>query len=273
MVDFSVLMPVYKNDKPADFRVAVESISVKQTVKPKEILIVVDGPVPDVLRETIQQVGRDIQGVKVEWCAVNQGLGLALQYGMERVSNEIVARMDSDDIALPDRFEKQLARFEQDSELGVLGGYIAEFIDTPDNIVGRRIVPTQHKDICKYLKKRDAFNHMTVMFRKSEVMKAGNYQHWYLNEDSYLWSRMLLAGCKFENLPDILVLARVGKDMYARRGGWKLFKSELKLQNFRLKKRIIGLPLYLFNVSVRFVVQILLPNKLRSIVFQRLFRE
>ena len=113
MVDFSVLMPVYKNDKPADFRVAVESISVKQTVKPKEILIVVDGPVPDVLRETIQQVERDIQGVKVEWCAVNRGLGLALQYGMERVSNEIVARMDSDDIALPDRFEKQLARFEQ----------------------------------------------------------------------------------------------------------------------------------------------------------------
>ena len=272
MTDFSVLMSVYKNDKPEDFRVAVESITIRQTVKPQEVLIVVDGPVPDTLRETILQIEKDFQSVRVEWCAVNRGLGLALQYGMEKVSNEIVARMDSDDISLPDRFEKQILRFEQNTTLGVLGGNIAEFIETPDNIVAYRKVPLEHDAICKYMKRRDAFNHMTVMFRKSEVLKAGNYQHWYLNEDSYLWSRMLLVGCKFENLPEVLVYARVGKDMYARRGGWKLFKSELKLQNFRLSKKIIGLPLYVFNVAIRFVVQVLMPNRLRAIIFQKLFR-
>lgn len=269
---FSVLMAVYKNDNPQDFRVAVESVTIKQTLKPSEVLVVVDGPVPQSLANMIRKLQSEIPYMKVDWCKDNRGLGLALQHGMERVSYELVARMDSDDIALPQRFEHQFNLFNNNPELDVVGGQISEFIDVPDNIVGYRYVPIKNKDIHRYLKKRSGFNHMTVMFRKSKVLLAGNYQNFYFVEDIYLWLRMSLCGCKFANLNEILVNMRVGSDMYARRGGWKYFKSEVGLQRFRLKNGIINLPLYLFNMIVHFTVKCLMPNKVRALFFQNVLR-
>lgn len=270
---FSVLISVYKNDKPEDFRTAVESISIHQTVKPSEIVIIVDGPVPAELEQTIKELEKEIPYIRVEWCKVNQGLGLALQKGMLLCSNEIVARMDADDISLPYRFEHQLRQFEEDQELSVAGGHITEFIDSPDNIVSSRRVPIGDQNIRNYMKKRDGLNHMTVMFKKSEVIKAGNYQDWFWNEDSYLWLRMYVAGCKFGNLDEVLVNVRVGREMYARRGGWKYFKSEAGLQKLRLKNHIIGLPRYCMNLTIHFIVKILMPNKVRAFIFQKLFRK
>lgn len=270
--NFSVLMAVYKNDNPQDFRVAVESVTIKQTLKPSEVLMIVDGPVSPSLTNTIKQLQAEIPYIKVEWCERNRGLGLALQYGMEHVSNELVARMDSDDIALPQRFEYQVKLFIDDPELGIAGGQISEFIDTPDNIVGYRYVPLKNKDIYNYLKIRSGFNHMTVMFRKSKVLQAGNYQSFYLAEDIYLWLRMSLCGCKFANLDKVLVNVRVGREMYARRGGWKYFRSEVRLQKFRLKNGIISLPLYLFNMIVHFTVKCLMLNKVRALFFQNMLR-
>lgn len=266
-------MAVYKNDTPQDFRVAIESVTIKQTLKPSEILVIVDGPVPPSLVSMIEQLQAAIPYMKVEWCKDNKGLGLALQYGMEHVSYELVARMDSDDIALPQRFEHQLNLFINNPELDIVGGQISEFIDVPDNIVGYRCVPLKNESIHSYLKKRSGFNHMTIMFRKSKVLQAGNYQNFYLAEDIYLWLRMSLCGCKFANLDEVLVNARVSKEMYQRRGGWKYFKSEAHLQKFRLKNGIISLPLYLFNMSVHFIVKCLMPNKIRSLFFQTVLRK
>lgn len=270
--NFSVLIAVYKNDNPQDFRLAVESVTIKQTIKPNEVLVVVDGPIPQPLADVIRKLQSEIPYMTVEWRKENKGLGLALQYGMEHVSYELVARMDSDDIALPQRFEHQLELFFNDSELGVVGGQISEFIDTPDNFVGYRHVPLKNKDIHNYLKKRSGFNHMTVMFRKSNVLQAGNYQSSYFTEDIYLWLRMSLNGCKFANLDEVLVNVRVGKEMYARRGGWKYFKSEARLQKFRLKNGIISLPLYLLNMIVHFTVKCLMTNKVRTFFFQKILR-
>lgn len=273
MTKFSVLMAVYKNDKPEDVRVAVESVTIRQTLQPDELLIVVDGKVPEALEKVLLSLQIEISSIHIEWCQENRGLGLALQYGMKKVSHELVARMDSDDISLPTRFEKQIAMFEADPDLSVAGGYIDEFIDSVENIVGRRVVPVKHEELCNYLKHRDGFNHMTVMFRRSAVMKAGNYQHWYLNEDSYLWARMYLVGCKFGNLNETLVLVRVGRDMYARRGGWKLFKGEWELQVFKLKNKIVNPVQFAINVGIRFFVQVLMNNGLRTLVFQKLLRQ
>lgn len=273
MIKFSVLMSVYKNDKPDNLRVAVESVSINQTVKPDEILIVVDGPVPNELKAVLSSLESEIPTLHIEWCKENRGLGLALRYGMERVSNEIVARMDSDDISLPNRFEKQIAMFEADPKLSVAGGYIDEFIDSPQNVVAKRQVPITDEEIKKYMRFRDGLNHMTVMFRKSEVMKAGNYQHWYLNEDSFLWARMYLHDCKFGNLPETLVLARVGQDMYARRGGWNLFKGEYGLQKFKYKNKIVNLFQFVYNVVIRFTIQVLMPNSLRAFIYKNLMRK
>lgn len=116
-------------------------------------------------------------------------------------------------------------------------------------------------------------NHVTVMFRKSEVLKAGNYQDWFWNEDYYLWIRMRLAGCKFANVPEVLVNVRTGSDMYARRGGIKYFRSEKALQKYMLDNNVIGFSTYLMNVLKRFIVQVLLPNDIRGWVFRTFARQ
>lgn len=265
-------MSVYRNDKPEDFRTAVESISVHQAVRPDEVLIVVDGPVPPKLQDEIKSLAKEISYSRVLWQRENQGLGKALRLGVENAKYELIARMDSDDIAAPDRFEKQLKAFEIDPTLSIIGGHITEFVDSPSNVVGKREVPSTHEEICKYMKTRCGFNHVTVMFRKSEVLRVGNYQDWFWNEDYYLWIRMMIGGCKFANIPEPLVNVRVGKDMYARRGGMKYFKSEAGIQKFMFNNKIINLPRYLFNVFIRFIIQVCMPNWLRGFVFKKLFR-
>ena len=265
-------MSVYRNDKPEDFRLAVESISEKQTVAPDEVLIVVDGPVPEPLHHAIEEHSNRIRYIKVLWQAENKGLGTALRVGVENASNEIIARMDSDDIAMPDRFEKQLNMMCGNPDLSMVGGYITEFIGNPENIVGQRTVPSSDSEIRKYMKSRCPFNHVTVMFKKSDVLKAGNYQDWLWNEDYYLWIRMMMTGCRFANIPEPSVNVRVGKDMYARRGGMKYFKSEAAIQQFMYNHKQIVFPRYIFNLAVRYIVQVLMPNNVRAFVFQKLFR-
>ena len=125
---FSVLISVYKNDNPDDFRTAIESVTIKQTVQPDEVFVYVDGPVPNALASTIKQLEMEIPAVYVHWEVENKGLGRALQYGMEHVKHELVARMDADDISVPDRFECQLCQFEKDLELSVASGHIVDFI-------------------------------------------------------------------------------------------------------------------------------------------------
>ena len=269
---FSALLSVYKNDNPLFFRQALDSV-ISQTSIPSEIVLMVDGPVSDELDSVIKEYQKRYSLLKVVRFEQNQGLGKALEEGVKHATYDIVARMDSDDIAAPDRFEKQLMCFLNDSELSIVGGTISEFIDSPDNIVGHRVCPLTNEEIRDYMKTRCAFNHMTVMFKKSEVLKVGNYQDWFWNEDYYLWIRMMLAGCKFANLPDTLVNVRVGKDMYARRGGWKYFKSEEGIQRYMLKHKLIGLPCYLYNVIIRFVLQVAMPNSLRGWVFRTFARK
>ena len=270
---FSVCMSVYKNDKPEFVIVALDSV-INQSVKPNEIVLVVDGPISDELLFLLDEYDRRYIGLfNIIRLPINKGLGNALKLATEKAKYELIARMDSDDIAESTRFEKQLKCFENDSELSIVGGSISEFIDTPQNIVGHRVCPFTNDEIKDYMKSRCGLNHVTVMFRKSEVLRVGNYQDWFWNEDYYLWIRMMLAGCKFANLPDVLVNVRVGKDMYARRGGWKYFKSEAKLQGYMLQHKLISFPLYLYNVAIRFAVQVAMPNALRGWVFRTFARK
>lgn len=269
---FSVLMSVYKNDNSLFFRQALDSV-MNQTSMPSEIVLMVDGPVSDELDSVIKEYQERYSLLKVVRFEQNQGLGKALEEGVKHATYDIVARMDSDDICMPGRFEKQLACFEQNPDLSIVGGTISEFIDTPDNVVGHRVCPLTDVEIKEYMKSRCGFNHMTVMFRKSEVLRVGNYQEWFWNEDYYLWLRMLLAGCKFANLPDTLVNVRVGRDMYARRGGWRYFKSEAGIQRYMWEHKLIGFLRYLYNVAIRFVLQVAMPNSVRGWVFRTFARK
>lgn len=271
--DFSIITSVYKNDKPEFVRVALDSMLLNQSVRPTEIVLVQDGPVPDVLGDLLTEYEIKYPEVmNVIRLENNGGLGNALQLGTKTAKYDLVARMDSDDICLPERFEKQLAYMEAHPECDIVGGQVTEFIDNPDNIIGRREVPLENKEIYDYMKSRCALNHGTVMFRKKAVLKAGNYQDWFWNEDYYLWIRMMLNKCNFANIPDVVVNMRSGVDQYARRGGWKYFKSEEKIQRYMLNHHLIDGWKYLVNVTIRLVVQLLLPNRIRGWVFRTFAR-
>ena len=237
------------------------------------MVLVEDGPLTAALYAVVEEYAGKYPTLKVVPLPENVGLGRALNEGLKHCSYDLVARMDTDDIAVPDRFEEQMTCFKQNEDLSLVGGQITEFTYDPHYPISRRFVPYTHGAICRCMKGRCPFNHMTVMFRKKAVLKSGNYKDWHFNEDYYLWIRMALAGCRFANLPDTLVNVRVGKDMYARRGGWRYFKSEAALQKYMLANKVISPFRYLFNVSVRFVVQVMMPNRIRGFVFRKLFRQ
>ena len=267
---FSVAMCVYGKDDPVFFKTAVDSI-LNQTVKPAEVVLVVDGPVPSSLNAIIAAFEND-PIFHVIRLARNQGHGNARRIGLENCSNELVALMDADDISNPDRFERQLELLCQSPYLSVVGGNIIEFIDTPENVVGARNVPQSDTEIKRYMKDRCPMNQVTVMFKKNDVNTVGGYIDWYCEEDYYLWLRLMLAGFGFANVGNVLVNVRVGKDMYQRRGGWGYFKSEAKLQKFMHDKGIINFGRYILNLCKRLVVQVLMPNKLRGWAFRRFAR-
>ncbi len=268
---FSVSMCVYGGDNPEWFKIAVNSV-LNQTRKPDEVVLVVDGPVPQALEVVINDFEHN-PVFNVIRLPENRGHGEARRVGLNNCSYELVALMDADDISAYDRFEKQLLLFEKDSQLTIVGGNITEFVDSPDNIVGARVVEMDDKAIKEDMKKRCPMNQMTVMCKKSVVELAGGYLDWFCDEDYYLWLRLYLSDAKFANLQDYLVNVRVGKEMYQRRGGKKYFLSEAKLQKFMLDNKVIGLGTFLVNVNKRLVVQLLLPNKLRSWVFQKFARK
>lgn len=274
MTPFSIITSVYKNDNPDFVRIALNSMLVGQTVKPTEIVLVRDGQVPDALDALLDEYEAQFGSVfNIIRLNQNGGLGKALKLGVETAKYDIVARMDSDDICLPNRFELQLHFIESHPEVDILGGQMTEFIETPDNIVSKRVVPCSNDAIYEYMKSRCALNHVTVMFRKKAILAAGNYQDWFWNEDYYLWVRMMMNKCIFANLNEVLVNVRSGIDQYARRGGVKYFRSEAQLQRYMLNNNIISIGQYCLNILKRIIVQLMIPNSVRGWVFRTFARE
>ena len=269
MQKFSVLMSLYIREKPEYLKQCLDSM-LCQTVMPEQIVVVKDGPLTQELESVLNEYcekNRDL--FTVVPLEKNVGLGLALAEGILHCNNEIVARMDTDDIAVKDRFEQQLIEFEKDADLDICGGQIKEFEDSVDNIIAERRVPTKDADIKKYQKRRDAFNHMTVMFKKSAVLNAGNYQSCLLMEDTLLWANMFVNGAKAMNTETVLVYARIGQAMYERRGGFAYFKK-YKAGRKRVRQTgYIGFFDYHVTLFVQLVVA-LMPNKLRGWFFKKM---
>lgn len=269
---FSIAMSVYKSDNPSFFDKALSSITELQTVMPDEIVLVVDGPVSEELNKVIAKYETKYDIFNVIRLEKNSGLGNALKIAVENARYELIARMDSDDVSSPTRFEEQLNYLTAYPQTDIVGGDITEFIGTEDNIVGKRVVPQTNDEIREYMKTRCAMNHVSVMYKKSSVQAAGGYQDWFWNEDYYLWIRMWLNDAVFANTGTVLVNVRVGEEMYQRRGGDKYFKSEKGLQDYMLQHKMIGVSTYIKNVGKRLIVQKLLPNKLRGWVFRTFAR-
>ena len=270
-MEYSVLISVYYKEQAEYFIECLESM-VHQTVEPSEIGIVKDGKLTVELEDVLTEYKTKYQRLfKFVCLEKNVGLGLALAEGIKNCSYELIARMDSDDISIPNRCELQLREFAQDPLLDVCGGYIKEFCDSKEGVVSIRKVPLVDSEIKEYQKRRDAVNHVTVMFKKSKVLEAGNYQHALLMEDSLLWTNMILHGATFKNIADYLVYVRTGADMFKRRGGLKYFKKYKNGRKIILQTGYISKWDYYYTLLVQLIFSIL-PNSVREFVYEKLLR-
>ena len=234
---FSVLMSVYFKERPEYLYECLSSI-INQTVLPNEIVIIKDGPLTPKLEHVLNEfITKNKDLYKVIELEENVGLGKALAIGVQNCSFELIARMDTDDISKNDRFEKQIQEFKDDKTLDIVGSHILEFDKDINNILAKRIVPLTHNEIYSYSKRRNPFNHMTVMYKKQSVLNSGNYRLVYGigYEDYDLWVRMLMSGCKCMNIDDYLVYARTGIEMFKRRGNKERLRTALKFRKRQYK--------------------------------------
>lgn len=271
-VDVSVLMSVYIKEKPEYFRESLKSV-LSQTVLVKEIVLVLDGPITAELQLVIEEL-KSIKPnlIRLVPLQENVGLGKALAIGVEECTYDLIARMDTDDIMMSSRIEKQLTEFTNDPKLAIVGSNIDEFYNSPESIVGRRVVPETNEEICSFSKKRNPFNHMTVMFKKNAVLDVGNYQPMMGFEDYYLWVRLLKEGYKGKNIQESLVYARTGEDMYARRGGKRYFRDGLKGRKAIYHAGLGSFFDYTISCSAHIIVS-LLPNKIRGRIYESKLRK
>lgn len=229
---FSVLMSLYVKEQPDYLEQCFESL-VAQTVQADEIILILDGKITAELEQVIQKFSAILPLVVIP-LSENQGLGKALNFGLTQCRNAWVFRMDTDDICLPDRFEKQVAFIEKHPETIILGGQIAEFGQDIHDIISYRRVPTHHNALVKFTQQRCPFNHMTVAYQKETILASGGYED--LQEDYYLWIKLIALGKPVANLEDVLVYARVGNGMVNRRRGLAQAKAEWRL--FKLKQKL-----------------------------------
>lgn len=269
---YSVLMSVYGKEKAEYLRAAMGSIAM-QSVAADEFVLVCDGPLSTELEQVLKEMrGTFGEKLRIVRLKQNQGLGKALNHGIRLCRNELVARMDSDDLSLPDRMERQLRVFQEKKEIDLCSGTVEEFEDSPEQISARRILPEQPEEIRKLSGKRNPFNHPCVMYKKSAVEAAGGYQDFYLLEDYYLWIRMLQKGFQGYNLPEPLLKMRAGKDLYRRRAGWKYARSQAALFCYMRKSGWIGTWSCVKSITLRGAAS-LIPNGLRKWLFETLFRK
>ena len=268
---YSVLMSVYYKEKPSFLNQAIESIQ-SQTLPTDDFVLVCDGPLNEELDAVIavkqQGMGASLNVIRL---AKNGGLGNALNEGIRHCKNELVARMDSDDIAYPDRCEKQLAVFDTHPEVSICSGIVEEFTTDPRVVDTRRVPPETNEEIVEFAKKRNPFNHPCVMYRKTAVEAVGSYRDFYLLEDYYLWLRMLMAGYQGYNIQEPLLHMRAGSDMYKRRAGWKYAKTQVRLFRYMRDQGFIGNGQYIKSCVIR-SGSALAPNWLRKFMFGRLLR-
>lgn len=268
---FSVLMSVYYKENPRFLAESLNSV-MNQTMPPDEVVVVKDGPLTDALDAVLDEYATKYPAIKLVPLDKNRGLGLALNEGLKHCAHEIVARMDSDDICKPHRFEKQLEVMRSNPDIDVVGSWIDEFTDDANHTIATRRLPEDHNSLKAYAKKRSPMNHPSIAFRKNAVMKAGGYMHFPLFEDYYLWVRMLNIDCRFANISESLVCMRISPEMYKRRGGMRYVRDEWRLQREFRKIGFISGREMAVNMAVRTIFR-LAPNSLRGYMYKRFLRK
>lgn len=263
----SVLMSLYSKETPANLKASLDSI-LAQTLLPTEIVIILDGPITSSLQAVLDAAQAQSSLLRIFPQRQNKGLGVALAIGVKACTNELIARMDTDDIADQKRLQRQSAVFANTPEFSICSSNIVEFEGNISHVIGHRKVPEHDDEIRHFSKQRNPFNHMAVMFKRSYVLAAGNYQPLAGFEDYYLWVRMLKRGAVAYNIQSDLVHARTGADMYTRRGGIRYLISGLR-GRYRIYREGLGSLKDFVKVAMIHIVISLIPNKLRGIVYAK----
>lgn len=268
----SVLMSTYYKENAVFLDMALESIWTAQTRKPDEIVLIEDGKLTSALYTTIEKWKKTLSGklIIVE-NKKNLGLAKALNAGLAKATGDIIIRMDSDDIAKPERIEKEAYYLEQHPDIDIVGSWIDEFRNTPDEVINTRKVPETTEDIFRFGKRRNPMNHPSVAFRRQRIIEHGGYTHFLLFEDYCLWAQLLMKGYRFYNIQESLLWFRTSDDVYARRGGWRYGITEIRFQKYLHNLGYISTTEMLANCAIRFISRIT-PNSLRRLLYQKLLR-
>lgn len=264
---YSVLMSLYKKEKPEYLRLALDSM-LNQSVAPDEIILVEDGPLTDGLYAVLDEYPI-LRRVKNE---TNLGLGLALNVGLKECRNELVARMDTDDCSKPARCAKQLARFAEKPYLAIVGSHIDEFVGDTSNVISQRIVPTTSEEIYNFAKKRSAFNHPAVMYSKTAVLANNGYADLKRNQDVDLFGRMQFEGYKAENIDEALLWFRSSDELAKRRKSWQNTWSYIATIRKFWKMGYSGFTDYVM-VAVAQTGMYLMPVKVQNFIYKKFLRK
>lgn len=274
MSTISVLIPIYYKEKPETILNCLNSMA-SQTVVPNEIVLALDNPSSDNVEKTIDEFisCSPIKVVKC-YCDRGSGLGAVLNTGVNNCSCDYIARMDSDDVAVLNRLEKEKEFLDNNPDVDVVGSNIAEFDNNIEEIIAYRNVPANDADCKNMLKKRDPINHMTAMYRRKSVLKAGNYSKEMKScEDTHLWTSFYANGLSFANIQENLVYVHAGKEMYERRGGKKAYHYVKKAINYKRDVKLISSIDALFQRVVNYTVLVLMSNKMRAYVYEKALRK
>ncbi len=269
---FSVLMSVYAKEDPLFLKDALESV-VDQTVKANEIIIVEDGPLTEELNEVLDRFQKKYSVIKRYPLKENIGLGGALNFGIQYAENELIARMDTDDIAVKNRFELQLQAFAKEPKLGIIGGHVAEFVDTPDVVTAYRKVPLNSADIHKFARRRSPFNHPTVMYKKSVIQQLDGYDSTAIRIEDYdLWLRALSSDVLCVNLDVTLLKYRANPEAIKRRKSFSSLKSHVTARRRFYKSGYISYSDLAYGITTQIILYFL-PVKTANRLFQRIARD
>lgn len=263
---YSVLMSVYSGETALNLRQSIDSIYAQDCL-PSEFVLVVDGPVDTSLLEVIYSY----PSVKVVRLPENVGLGAALNEGLKHVTCDIVARMDSDDVAFTNRCGREYSKISEG--LDIVSSSLLEFEEDISNITGRRDLPVTQDEIIEFSRKRNPFNHPCVMFRKSAVIAAGGYNSDFpYFEDYDLWIRMLMNGARVANIEEPLLYMRTDEGMFLRRGGRKYGRIMLDFHKSLIDRGWTTKETYLTGAVPHYLICIM-PEFIRRAVYRMLHRK
>ena len=264
----SVLMSIYAKENPDYLKQSLDSIY-DQMLMPDEIVVVEDGKLGKDLSSILDDY-HDIKRIKSE---TNIQLGRALALGLKNCNYELIARMDSDDIARKNRLKIQKEYMDNHLDISAIGGDIAEFIETDKDgkpiVLREKHMPTASKALYDYGKYRNPLNHMTVMFRKKDIEEVGGYEHMPLLEDYLLWSKLLAAGRSIANISEILVDARIDEKFASKRGGIEYYKRYKKLRKMQHEMGYTSRCEYIKGMILS-AIMTLQPQGMRSMAYKLL---